>query len=297
MRRGFTLIELLVVIAIISILAALLLPALAQGKVRARTLECLNNKKQMILAWLMYSSDNEDWLVPNNAWLHIYWLGPDEPGYATTWAGGIMSWYPTTHDTTNSDYLVKPPYGKLGSYLGGSARPFKCPADNFLSAELKALGWTERVRSISLNMYMGDGVGFGLGKPRSGPMDGDALKRYYRQSDMAAKRKPSGLFVFLDEHPDSIGDGRYAGGYGPGSNKWGTLVGSQHDGRCTFSFADGHTEVKKWLSPETVQPVVYLDFKRGWYAIQDRPLADKRDLHWVMQRKTEFVREDAPPGW
>src|SRR5262245_920427 len=60
---GFTLIELLVVIAIIGILAALLLPSLTKGKLRAQGLQCLSNHRQLALAWRMYADDNNDRLV------------------------------------------------------------------------------------------------------------------------------------------------------------------------------------------------------------------------------------------
>src|SRR5436309_4241532 len=65
-RAGFTLIEMLVVVAIIAILAALLLPALAKAKCKAHGIYCLNNQKQLVLAWVMYADDNQDKLVPNH---------------------------------------------------------------------------------------------------------------------------------------------------------------------------------------------------------------------------------------
>ena len=106
-------------------------------------------------------------------------------------------------------------------------------------------------------------------------------RQYLKASDF---RQPAGTFVFLDEHPDSINDGWFVfcSAADPAERtQWSDLPASYHNGACGFSFADGHSEIKKWLVSTTKRDV----FKNG----SGFPVAvgsDTRDIAWVAERCT-----------
>ncbi|MGH7950673.1 MAG: prepilin-type N-terminal cleavage/methylation domain-containing protein [Limisphaerales bacterium] len=220
-NTGFTLVELLVVIAIIAILAALLLPALSSAKEKAWQISCLNNHRQLALAWSMYKDDNHGLLAIDDpiggdsypSWVHGNMAIPVEATNVTLIQSGLL------YDCANSPGI------------------YHCPADRT----------TTHARSYSMQEQL---AYYQNGKP----VDVEASQGYagyppiYSENQIR-KTSPSSTVVFLDESPITINDGFFAALIT--GNVWADLPAAWHSHGCNFSFADGHAEHWRWMDPRT----------------------------------------------
>jgi prepilin-type N-terminal cleavage/methylation domain-containing protein/prepilin-type processing-associated H-X9-DG protein len=276
-RRAFTLVELLVVIAIIAILASLTLPPLARAKARGQSTYCLNNLRQFGLALQIYAADHDDELPYN--------MGTEgtHKTVATreylNWVNNVMSWE-LDSENTNTMLLTA---GGLGPYFSGVTSVYRCPADNVLSEAQKQAGWSERVRSISMNAMLGNAGEFlAEGVNTNNP----GYVQFFRLSDVP---QPSRIFAFLEEHPDSINDGYFINRFD--YDEWIDLPASYHIGGANFAFADGHAEFHRWRSASTMPPALPDAAKLPL----EVPETEGADFYWVLSRMSVLKDSDPPP--
>jgi prepilin-type N-terminal cleavage/methylation domain-containing protein/prepilin-type processing-associated H-X9-DG protein len=229
-RRAFTLIELLVVIAIIAILAALLLPALARGRLKATGAACVSNQKQLIAAFIMYALDNGD-VMPTSPYEGQamngggYWLGPSP---AVT-AG-------MTEKQAEQCVWNGLSVGPLWTYCKAFGA-YHCPGDTRCRLQPGTTGWAWDSYSKADGMNCTPGTG-----------------AYYVDPvvKLGAVPDPSGALVMVEE-----ADSR---GYNQGTwfmdvrfNDVSDAVACFHGNVSSFSFADGHAEAHRWLDAITIK--------------------------------------------
>ncbi len=251
-------------IAMLAIVGATLVAAAPKSRLDVQKILCLNGKRQLCTAWRLYAEDNADKLVTN---LHgacnmggCYGDAANAP-----WAEGWLGWS-TESDNTNVAWLINQKYAKLAPYVSGATNIFKCPADKYLSSAQKLRGWTQRVRSVSSNIYLGEG------NAEAGPLD-PIYKHIKKISDFIYPA-PAEAYVFLDEHPDSINDPAF---FSPHQTSWIDLPATYHNGGAGFGFADCHAEIHKWTGSLAKIRIIYGDFS---FIPTSAPAGDP-DVHWI----------------
>lgn len=251
------------VIGIIALLAGLLLGTIVKAKGRAQQTSCMNNNRQLYLAWNMYAQENRR-LVNNFG--RIEMQAEYQQRRFNNWVNGMMDWT-TDEQNTNPAYL----YSGLLNQYAAAAKIYRCPADNFLSALQRTLGWSGRTRSYSMNGFLGPFIRNGVDLAARGTNPFSPELRQFLS--LSAIPDPSSIYIFQEEQADSVNDAYFwmdnAG--------WADIPGAYHGSGSDFSYADGHCGIHRWLSPLTRIRVVY-QAERRWHPTDPAGL---EDLKWL----------------
>lgn len=217
-NAGFTLVELLVVIVVIAVLVALLLPSLGVAKARAQSANCMNNLRQLQLAFHGYSTDEQDRIASN---------------FADRTRSGQDSWVRGNVQSFSDDYEKDITEGALYAQIK-SVSVYRCAASRaFVRASSGEP--VPHNRSYSMSVWLGSNV----------RQAGARRTTEIRQQDK--------VFVFIDENAISIDNGTFGIHERSKANNYWNLPASRHAKGCNLSFADGHVEHWKWTGPYLIK--------------------------------------------
>jgi prepilin-type N-terminal cleavage/methylation domain-containing protein/prepilin-type processing-associated H-X9-DG protein len=262
---GFTLTELLVVIVTVAILALLLLPALAGTKPNSQAFQCLENLRQLTLGWQMYAEDNNGKLAPNGSQVNSG-LPPTNPSYQS--GGANFQWCPGNMNAFSMYATNYVQAGCIYPYVN-TLNVYKCPADQ--SIFKFGLNIYPKVRSYSMNCY--------LSPILHNEWTSVGTRNFYKDTDFT-QPGPSMTYVFIDENEKSINDTFFICDPTQG-NWWQDVPATRHGNAGSLSFADGHSEMRRWTDKYVLNPPIANGFA------SDPSCGDKA---WLEQRATALIQ-------
>jgi type II secretory pathway pseudopilin PulG len=277
---AFTLVELLVVVCVLALLAATLVPTFAGSRTGSQTFRCLNNNRQLAVAWRMYADDSSDRLVYAN---------PSDASQSNTnrisaWATSIIDFTTASGNWDTNVDIVK---GPLWSYTSKDASIYRCPSDH--SYVVTGSGVAKpRVRSFAMNLFTG---GFAP-QPGAGPAGTDgglafaAPYRIFSKSTDLTAPGPARTFVFIDTRPEAIIYPEFItdmAGYPslPAQYTFYDFPGIFHNLGASVSFADGRAEIRRWVDPRTAPPM-------SIPPMTTVPSPNNLDIAWLQARATSL---------
>ena len=271
---GFTRLDLSAICGACAVVAVFVVfPRTVRAGLEGNAAVCVNNLRRLGMAWALYASDNQGRVVNNFGVAET--LGEVSKKTYRGWSHSILDWT-LANSNTNTTLAAS---GKLTPYHNNDVSVLRCPADTFVSPQQRSRGWTGRVRSYSMNGFMGV-ANPSLSDPT---LKGEnSFAPGYRQFLVdSAIPSPMETMVFVEEHPDSINDGYFLNNPTV-SSEWLDFPASYHDGGGGgIGFADGSAVIRLWQSATTKLPVRY-NFPFSTFI----PPAERSDYKWLVERMT-----------